>query len=174
MATIVFRALPCAPLVGRGIGLAAGDSDREIQDAGDRLGRDARAIVGDDDLPVADLDADHRRDAGFLGGVERVVDQFLENDERPLIGAVADLLDQLALGAEIEQAGRSERLALEDARCPSEGVLVAGCSWRASGRGAATALIGAADDCAEVFFCGGDMRKVAPARMGVAERLDQR
>ena len=56
---------------------------------------------------VADLDADHRRGAGFLGSVEGVVGQFLENDERPLVGAVADLFDQLALGAEVEQAGKS-------------------------------------------------------------------
>ena len=47
---------------------------------------------------------DHRGNSRFLGGVESVVDQFLENDQRPLVGAVADLLDQFTLGAEIEQA----------------------------------------------------------------------
>ena len=63
---------------------------------------------------VVDLDADHRRGAGFLGSVEGVVSQFLENHERPLVGGVANLLDQLALGAEVEQPGCPERLALQD------------------------------------------------------------
>jgi hypothetical protein len=61
---------------------------------------------------VVDLDADHWRRAGFLGSVEGVVSQLLENNERPLIGAVADLLDQLALSAEVEQTGGLECLAL--------------------------------------------------------------
>jgi hypothetical protein len=105
----------------RDVGLAARGPYREIQDAGDRLGRDARAVVGNDDLPIADLDANHRRCAAFLGSIKGVVGQFLENDERPLVDAVPDLFDQLALGAEVEQARRLERLALQDVSNAGDG-----------------------------------------------------
>ena len=46
-------------------------------------------------LPRGDDDADHRRDAGLLAGIERVVDQLLQDDERPVVRLVTGLGDEL-------------------------------------------------------------------------------
>ena len=43
------------------------------------------------------------RDLGLLAGVERVVDQLLEHDQRPIVDRVAGLILQLALAAELHQ-----------------------------------------------------------------------
>jgi hypothetical protein len=43
-----------------------------------------------------------RPGACFLGFIEGIVSQFPENHERPSVGGVADLLDQLWLVAEVE------------------------------------------------------------------------
>ena len=55
---------------------------------------------------IVDTDGDLRRGAGFLAGVERVVDQLLEDDERPVLGLVPGLRNQLLATAEIEQPAR--------------------------------------------------------------------
>jgi hypothetical protein len=96
-----------------GIGFARGDPDREVQDVGYRLGRDSRSVVGDSDLAGGDINADRRRNAGFLGSVEGVVGQLLKDDDRPMINGMTDLLDELPFGAEVEQARRPEGLALQ-------------------------------------------------------------
>ena len=54
MATIVLSALPCAPRVGRDVGFAAARPGREVEDALDRLGWQAGAVVGDRDAVVVD------------------------------------------------------------------------------------------------------------------------
>ena len=86
-------ALPAA--VRRHVRLAARRPGREVEDRGDRLGRDAGPVVAHPDLAACDSDPDHRRDAGFLAGIERVVDQLLYDDQRPVVGLVAGLCDQL-------------------------------------------------------------------------------
>ena len=60
-----------------------------------------------------DRDLDDRRDPGFLAGVDAVIDQFLDDDPRPLVSLVAGLRDQLLLGAKFHQARRGERHALD-------------------------------------------------------------
>ena len=83
------------------------------------VGRNAGTVVLDDDarrLPALagrDRDLDDRRDLGFLAGVDRVVDQLLDDDARPLVGLVPGLRDQLLLGAEFHQPRRGERYALD-------------------------------------------------------------
>src|SRR5262249_34566322 len=96
MATIVLSALPCAPPGRRCIGFPRGNPHREVENAGDRLGRNARTVVGDGDGAVGNLNLDGRSNTGLLGSVDRVINQLLEDHERPLIGAMTDLLRQLA------------------------------------------------------------------------------
>ena len=76
---------------------------------------DAGAVVGDGDLAGLgrDRDCNLRRDLGLLGDIEPVVDQLLHGDERPALGPVTGLNDQLALAAEVEQAAGGEDLADE-------------------------------------------------------------
>ena len=98
-----------------GIGGAAGDSRAEIEDTGDGLGRDARPEVADLDQPLGNGDLDPWRLALFLRVVDRVVDQLLDRDERPLLGRMADLARELTLAEEIEQPRGGERLGREHA-----------------------------------------------------------
>ena len=63
---------------------------------------------------VVDGDGDLRRDAGLLAGVEGVVDQLLEDDQRPRVTAMPGLRDKLLLGAK----SRS-RLVRNVSRCNS-------------------------------------------------------
>src|SRR4030095_10887820 len=63
-----------------------------------------------------DADGDLRRGAGFLAGVERVVDQLLEAHERPVLGLVPGLCDQLLAAAEVEQSAGAQRGSLQRAR----------------------------------------------------------
>ena len=53
----------------------------------------------DGDAGRVDLNRDLRRDAGLLAGVERVVDELLEDDQRPLVDVVSGLRGQLLLRA---------------------------------------------------------------------------
>ena len=89
--------------------------DRVIEHGADGFRRQAGAVVADRDLAGRGryLDHDFRRDAGLLAGVDRVVDQLLQDDERPVIGLVAGLRRQLLDGAEFEQPGGAERLAMQ-------------------------------------------------------------
>ena len=56
-----------------------------------------------DDRSGFDGDRDHRGDLGLLTGVERIVHQLLEHDERPLVDAVPGLVLQFPPGAELHQ-----------------------------------------------------------------------
>jgi hypothetical protein len=91
---------------------------RKVEKAVDGLGGDAGAIVGDGDLARLgrDRDCNLRRDLGFLGDIEPVVDQLFHGNKRPALGPVTGLNDQLALAAEVEQAAGGENLADEARR----------------------------------------------------------
>jgi hypothetical protein len=91
---------------GRDVGFTRTDTDAEIEDVADDVGRQAGAVVGDGDSRLVDTDGDLRHGAGFLAGVERVVDQLLQDDQRPVTGLVTGLRDQLLATAEIEQPAR--------------------------------------------------------------------
>ena len=75
----------------RDIGFARRGAGREVEDRLDRPGRQARPVVGDRDAGVVDADRDLRRDAGFLAGVERVVEELLDDDQRPFVDGVPGL-----------------------------------------------------------------------------------
>jgi hypothetical protein len=70
------------------------------------------AVVSDDDASPADDDREMRRYAGFLGIVERVVDRLLDDHQRPLLDATADLADQFLPRAKFEQTRGSKCLAM--------------------------------------------------------------
>lgn len=82
----------CAPRRGD-VSLAARDPDREVQHAFDRRRRQARAVVAYGDPGGVHRDPDRRCNAGFLAGVNGVVGQLLDDDERPLLALVAGLGD---------------------------------------------------------------------------------
>ena len=94
--------------VGRDVRLAGTDADAEVENVLDHLRRQPGAVVGDGDPVLVDADGDLRRGPGFLAGVEPVVDQLLEDDERPVLGLVPGLRDQLLAAAEIEQPAGAE------------------------------------------------------------------
>jgi hypothetical protein len=58
-------------------------------------------------------DRDVWRDLGLLASVECVVDQLLQDHQRPFLDPVAGLVDQLLAAAELEQAGSRESLSHE-------------------------------------------------------------
>jgi hypothetical protein len=92
--------------VGRDIGFAGTDADAEIENILDHLRRQAGAVVADSDPVFIDADGDRGCDPCLLAGVERVVDQLLEDDERPVVWLVTGLRDQFLAAAEIEQTAR--------------------------------------------------------------------
>ena len=98
------------------IGLAGADPVREVEDAGDRLRRDARPVVRDGDPVAIDLDVDHRGDARLLTGVQGVVGQLLDQHQGPLVRRVAGLRDQLFLRTGVEQPRRAQGRALQTGR----------------------------------------------------------
>ena len=116
---MVFSALPCRPRVRTDVGFARGDANVIVDNAGDRVRRNAGAVVLDADarrhsrLAGRDGDLDDRRDLGILAGVNAVIDQLLGDDAQPLIGLVTGLRDQLLLGTEFHQARRGERYPLD-------------------------------------------------------------
>jgi hypothetical protein len=61
-----------------------------------------------------------RSDPGVFAGIEGIVDQFLEHDQRPVVCSVADLGLQVLLGEKVEQSACSERRA-RACRCPALG-----------------------------------------------------
>ena len=99
--------------VRRHVRLAAGDAAREVEDVRDRLRRHAGAVVDHRDRARLDLDHDLRGDARLLTGVERIVDQLLEHDQRPRVRLMPGLCHQLLATAELEQPARAERRALQ-------------------------------------------------------------
>ena len=103
--------------VGGDIGLPARDAHGEVQDIGDRLRRDAGAVVGDGDPGGVDPDGDLGPDLGLLAGVEGVVDQLLQHDQRPCVGLVPGLRDQLLPATEVQEPAGAERGALQFRCC---------------------------------------------------------
>jgi hypothetical protein len=71
-----------------------------IENGIDGFWRDAGTIVGHDDAGLSDGDVDDRRDAGFFGGIERVIDQLFEDDEGPILDGVPGLVDEFLLRTE--------------------------------------------------------------------------
>ena len=90
---------------------AAGKVERTLN----RLGRDAGSVVADLDQLRGNGDLDPRRQLRLLGIVERVVGQFLNDDERPAFGRMADLARELTLAEEVERPRDGERLGHEEA-----------------------------------------------------------
>jgi hypothetical protein len=94
--------------------LATGDAAREVEDVRDRLRRYARAIVDHRDRARLDLRQDFRGDARLFTGVERIVEQLLEHDQRPRVRLMPGLCHQLLATAELEEPARAERRTLQD------------------------------------------------------------
>ena len=120
---MVLSALPCAPRVGADIGFPRRYADAVVEDALDRLRWNAGAVVLDDDRPAVDRDRYDRRDLGFLGGIERVVEQLFLDHQRPFVDIVAGLVDQFPAGAEFHQPRHLERHARQLFRRFSRGFL---------------------------------------------------
>ena len=99
------------------VGLARADPDAEVEHVLDHLSRDARAVVLDGNPAIVNHNRDGRRATGLLGGVDRIVNELLEDHQRPGSPLMADLGDQLLLGGEVEQATGAERGALESGPC---------------------------------------------------------
>src|SRR5271156_3099009 len=93
------------------IGLARRDSDGVVVNGVDRLLGNSRAVVLDRNRAALrrDRELDNRRNAGLLARVERVIDCFLEDDERPVPDIVAGLVLQLAHAAELHETGDLKR-----------------------------------------------------------------
>jgi hypothetical protein len=72
---------------------ATGGARREIEDATNHFRRNTAAVVRHDDLRAIYLDADNRSDFRLLGAVLGVVDDFLLDDQRPVVHAVAGLVN---------------------------------------------------------------------------------
>jgi hypothetical protein len=87
----------------RDISFAAGNADGVVEDRCDRLGLDARAVILDLNRSRFNGDRNLGGDLGFLASVEGVIDQLFENDERPLVVAVARLVLQLPQRAELHE-----------------------------------------------------------------------
>ena len=102
--------------VRRHIRLAARDPAREVEDVGDGLRPGCRGRCRPPgSCRGSTVHLDLRRDAGLLAGVERVVDQLLEDDQRPVVRLVPGLRHQLLATAELEQPAGAERRALQGA-----------------------------------------------------------
>jgi hypothetical protein len=99
------------------ISLARGNSNVVIENVGDRLGGQPRTIVTDLDQrrlrSGRHRNRDLRRDLHLLGGVDRVVEQFLQYDQRPERRVMTDLGGQLAFADKVEQPAGLEDNALE-------------------------------------------------------------
>jgi hypothetical protein len=96
---------------GGNVGFAAGDSNAVVQDIGDGIRGDAGAVVGDGDPRLIDLHSDGRGGSPILTGVNGVVHQFLDDDQRPHLRAVPDLGGKFLLAKEVHQSRGAERLA---------------------------------------------------------------
>ena len=93
--------------VRRDVSFAAGGAGREVEDRGDGLSRDAWPVVAHSNPAAGDGHADHRRNASLLAGVERVVGQLLQDNERPVVGLVTGLSREFLLATELEQPTRA-------------------------------------------------------------------
>src|SRR5262249_22630409 len=95
------------------VSLTTRNSNHEVEHAPDGLCRNAWPVVGDRDPGSVGGDNDAGRDVGLFTGVDRIVDKFLQDDERPLRRAMPGLRDELFLARKVEQARRTERLSLK-------------------------------------------------------------
>jgi hypothetical protein len=100
------------------VGLSARDSVRKVQDVGDRVRRHAGTIVDHRNRARLDLHHDLGRDARLFTGVKRVVEQLLENHQRPRVRLMPGLRHQLLATAELEQPAGAERRALQSLESP--------------------------------------------------------
>ena len=75
-----------------------------VDQALDDGGRDAGPRVLNRDQLLVDGDYDDRRFTLFLGGVDGVVDNLLEDDRRPVLERVPDLFGQLGSRGELGEA----------------------------------------------------------------------
>jgi Protein of unknown function (DUF763) len=96
-----------------GRGKHSRQTPHELTAIGDRVGLDGAAL-GKVSRLVAKVDS--AAVPGFLASVECVVDELLEDDQRPVLGLVPGLRDQLLAAAEIEQPAGAERGSLQGAR----------------------------------------------------------
>ena len=87
----------------RDIRLAARHTDGVVENWVDGPGVDPARVILDDDRVLLDDDRDVGGDFGFLAGVERVVDELLDDHQWPLVDRVPRLVLQLALAAEFHQ-----------------------------------------------------------------------
>ena len=85
------------------VGLATSYPDAEVEDVLDHVGGDAGAVVLDRDPGAVERDRDRRRGARLLAGVDRVIEELLQDHHRPGLLGVADLGGELLLGREVEQ-----------------------------------------------------------------------
>ena len=113
MARMVFSALPWAPRSGATYASRLETRLEKSRMVCDRLRRYAGAVVDDRDRAGLDLHQDLRSDARLFTGVERIVDQLLEHDQRPRVRLMPGLRDQLLATAELEEPARAERRALQ-------------------------------------------------------------
>ncbi len=96
-----FERVPLGAARRRDGGLAAGNSDRVIEKGDHHLGQQARAVVDHHDLTAPAVDRGVR--PNLLSDVDRVVREFLYDDERPIGDDMASLSDRLALTAKLAQ-----------------------------------------------------------------------
>jgi hypothetical protein len=99
--------------VRRHIRFPAGDATREVEDVRDRVRWHAGAVVDHRDRARLDLDRDLRGGACLFTGVERIVDQLLEHDQRPRVRLMPGLCHQLLATAELEEPTGTEGRALQ-------------------------------------------------------------
>ena len=109
--------MPQKPLIS----LATRNPAGVIEHALDRFGRESGTVVGEDDLATVGphFNADFGCDPGLFGGIQRVIDQFLEDDERPVLHVMAGLGNQLSQAAGATAGSRVASGVRLDSRDPS-------------------------------------------------------
>jgi hypothetical protein len=108
-----FERIALGAAVRRHVRLAAGDAAGEVEDVRDRRRWHAGAVVNYRDCARLDPHHDLRGDARLFTAVERVIEQLLEHDQRPSFRLMPGLCHQLLAAAELDQAARAERRALQ-------------------------------------------------------------
>jgi len=97
------------------IGLARADATGIIEDIAEGFGRQTAPVIADGDLATAGryLNSNLRRDFGLFALVKRIVDEFFEDDERPVLRVMTGLRGQFTLADEFGKTRRLERYALQ-------------------------------------------------------------
>ncbi len=97
----------------RHVCFAAGNPHIEVENRFHGSCRDSRPVVGDRDAIGIDADCNSGGYVGVLAGIERVVDAFLSNHQRPVGHLVPGLRLELLGRAEVEQPAGPEGFAVE-------------------------------------------------------------